>query len=57
MKVMLIQVGKTVNRHFVELIDEYADRLKHYVGFDMSSGEQSSEFLALLDGTAEMVQD
>ena len=35
MKVMLIQVGKTVNRHFVELIDEYADRLRHYVNFDV----------------------
>lgn len=32
---MLIQVGKTVNRHFVELIDEYAERLKHYVSFDV----------------------
>ena len=35
MKVALILVGKTVNKHFVELIDEYAGRVKHYIGFDM----------------------
>lgn len=35
MKVALILVGKTVNKHFVELIDEYASRVKHYIGFDM----------------------
>ena len=28
-----------------------------YVGFDMTLGEQSGEFLALLTGTAELVQD
>ena len=35
MKVALIIVGKTVNKHFVELIDEYAGRVKHYIGFDI----------------------
>ena len=35
MKVALILVGKTVNKHFVELIDEYVCRVKHYIGFDM----------------------
>ncbi|MBO4673131.1 MAG: 23S rRNA (pseudouridine(1915)-N(3))-methyltransferase RlmH [Bacteroidaceae bacterium] len=35
MKVSLILVGKTVNKHFVELIDDYAARVKHYVGFDI----------------------
>ena len=35
MKVTLILVGKTVNKHFVELIDEYAGRVKHYIGFDI----------------------
>ena len=34
MKVALVLVGKTVNKHFVELIDEYAGRVKHYIGFD-----------------------
>lgn len=29
-------VGKTVNKHFVELIDDYASRVKHYVGFDIT---------------------
>ena len=28
--------GKTVNKHFVELIDEYAGRVKHYMGFDIT---------------------
>ena len=35
MKVALILVGKTVNKHFVELIDDYAGRVKHYIGFDI----------------------
>lgn len=35
MKVALILVGKTVNKNFVTLIDEYAGRLRHYVGFEM----------------------
>lgn len=35
MKVALIIVGKTVDKHFVELIDEYAGRVKHYIGFDI----------------------
>src|SRR5574344_1688161 len=35
MKVSLILVGKTVNKHFVELIDDYASRVKHYIGFDI----------------------
>ena len=35
MKIALILVGKTVNKHFVELIDEYAGRVKHYIGFDI----------------------
>lgn len=28
-------VGKTVNKHFVELIDDYASRVKHYISFDI----------------------
>src|SRR5574344_1835840 len=34
-KLSLILVGKTVNKHFVELIDDYASRVKHYIGFDI----------------------
>ena len=35
MRTVLILVGKTVNKHFVELIDDYAARVKHYIGFDI----------------------
>ena len=35
MRVALLLVGKTVNKHFVELIDDYASRVKHYIGFDI----------------------
>lgn len=35
MKATLILVGKTVNKHFVDLIDEYAQRVTHYIGFDI----------------------
>lgn len=36
MRTTLILVGKTVNKHFVELIDDYAGRVKHYIGFDIT---------------------
>ena len=36
MRATLILVGKTVNKHFVELIDDYAGRVKHYIGFDIT---------------------
>lgn len=36
MKVSLLLIGKTVNKHFVELIDDYAQRVKHYIGFDIT---------------------
>ena len=35
MKITLLLVGKTVNKDFVKLIDEYAGRLKHYIGFEI----------------------
>ncbi|MDE5999971.1 MAG: 23S rRNA (pseudouridine(1915)-N(3))-methyltransferase RlmH [Bacteroidaceae bacterium] len=35
MRVTLLLVGKTVNKHFVELIDDYASRVKHYISFDI----------------------
>ena len=35
MKLSLLLVGKTVNPNFISLIDDYATRLKHYVGFDI----------------------
>lgn len=35
MRTVLILVGKTVNKHFVDLIDDYASRVKHYIGFDI----------------------
>lgn len=36
MKVSLLLVGKTVNKQFIQLIDEYAGRVKHYIGFDIT---------------------
>ena len=35
MRTYLILVGKTTNSHIVSLIDDYASRLKHYIGFDI----------------------
>ena len=36
MKVNSPLVGKTVNKHFVELIEDYASRVKHYIGFEIN---------------------
>ncbi len=35
MKLHLLLVGRTANSHIQALIDDYAARLKHYVGFDI----------------------
>ena len=35
MKTILIQVGKTVNKHFVAGIDDYVGRINHYMSFDV----------------------
>lgn len=35
MKVTLLVVGKTVNKQFIDLINDYSDRLKHYIGFEL----------------------
>ncbi len=35
MKAVLLVVGKTVNKQFVDLIDDYVGRLKHYIGFEL----------------------
>lgn len=37
MKIELIQVGKTVNKIFVEGINEYLGRIKHYVPFNITT--------------------
>lgn len=37
MKIELIQVGKTVNRIFVDGISEYLGRIKHYVPFSITT--------------------
>ena len=35
MKTVLILVGKTVNKHFVAGIDDYAERISHYMPFEI----------------------
>lgn len=35
MKITLLVVGKTSERYFTDAIDEYRNRLKHYIPFDL----------------------
>ena len=35
MKTLLIQVGKTVNKHFIAGISDYVERINHYMPFDV----------------------
>ena len=37
MKILLILVGKTADRRFTDIIEDYASRLKHYVSFDIQT--------------------
>ena len=36
MKTTLILIGKTVNKHFVANINDYSERISHYMPFDMN---------------------
>ncbi len=35
MKISLILIGKTTDKHIAALMDDYEARVKHYVGFDI----------------------
>ena len=35
MKIKLLTIGKTDNKHLIQLIDEYQKRLKHYIKFEL----------------------
>ena len=35
MKTILIQVGKTVNKHFIAGINDYVERINHYMPFEV----------------------
>lgn len=37
MKATLLLVGKTANKHFIDLIDDYSSRFKHYISFDITT--------------------
>ena len=61
MKTVLLVVGKTVEKYFIQAIEEYVQRTKHYISFDMEvspelkstkslSEEQQKQALQLLSG-------
>ena len=35
MKFILLVVGKTVEKHYIAAIDDYVQRIKHYIPFDI----------------------
>lgn len=35
MKTVLLQVGKTVNKHFIASINDYVERINHYMPFEV----------------------
>ena len=35
MKIKLLAIGKTDNKNLIALIDEYQNRLKHYIKFEL----------------------
>jgi 23S rRNA (pseudouridine1915-N3)-methyltransferase len=35
MKIKLLAIGKTDNKNLIQLIDEYKNRLKHYIKFEL----------------------
>lgn len=37
MKIKLLAIGKTDHKHLIQLIEEYQNRLKHYIKFEMET--------------------
>ena len=37
MKVTLLVVGKTVNKHFIASINDYTERISHYLPFSIAT--------------------
>lgn len=37
MKTILIQVGKTVNKHFLACVSDYVERIGHYMPFEVTT--------------------
>ena len=35
MKFMLLVVGKTVEKHYIAAIEDYLQRIRHYISFDI----------------------
>lgn len=35
MKTVLLVVGKTVEKHYITIINDYTERVKHYISFDI----------------------
>lgn len=35
MKITLLVIGRTVEKHYIAGINDYVERTKHYIGFDM----------------------
>lgn len=63
MKTMLILVGKTVNKHFVAGINDYTERIGHYMPFEITTIPElkntkniTSEQQKLLEGELIMKQ-
>ena len=44
MKTLLIQVGKTVNKHFVAGINDYVERVNHYMPFELMTIPELKNF-------------
>ena len=42
MKFTLLVVGRTVEKHYITAINDYVERTKHYVSFDMDRASRSA---------------
>ena len=49
MKTELILVGKTVNKHFVAGIKDYAERITHYMPFNITTIPELKNTVVLMD--------
>ena len=53
MKFTLLVVGRTVEKHYITAINDYAERTKHYISFDIEVIPELKNTKSLSNGAAE----
>ena len=56
MKFTLLVVGRTVEKHYITAINDYVERTKHFISFDMEVSWKSEEVLLIVNFTSAAIR-